>query len=139
MEWETEEATVTENDRSRQVGTELLFENDVVRVWRMRLAPGESCSPHMHANDHVLVYANPSKMEAREEGGDGVIRQPSDEGFVLYREVGADGLPADHWITNVGDTESTHYIVELLGESRSAVAQPPVHNGRVIPGMETDW
>jgi hypothetical protein len=128
-----------EQDRSTAVGTDLLFENDAVRVWRMFLKPGESCAPHMHANDHVLVYANPSLMEAREAGGDGVIRQPSDEGFVLYREVGSRGLPADHWVTNVGTEASTHYIVELLGPSRSKETAPAVHNGRVIPGHETDW
>ncbi|MCQ8835190.1 hypothetical protein [Streptomyces malaysiensis] len=127
------------SERDQSVGTELLFENDVVRVWRMYLHPGEACRPHMHAHDHVLVYANPSLMEAREQGGTGVIRQPSDEGFVLYREVGTAGLPADHWITNVGDEDSTHYIVELLGPSRSATSQPPVHNGRVISGHAIDW
>jgi hypothetical protein len=125
--------------RSQAVGNELLFENDVVRVWRMALGPGESIHPHMHAHDHVLVYANPSRMEAHEVGSDAVIRQPSDEGFVLYREVGQAGLPVDHWITNVGDEPSTHYIVELLGPSRAETALPPVHNGRVIPGTETDW
>ncbi len=114
-----------DQSRNQAVGTELLFENGVVRVWRMFLRPGESCAPHMHANDHVLVYANPSLMEAREAGRDGVIRQPSDEGFVLYREVGAEGLPADHWVTNVGTEDSTHYIVELLGTSRAKETQRP--------------
>lgn len=130
---------MSEQNRNQAVGTELLFENEVVRVWRMFLRPGESCAPHMHANDHVLVYANPSLMEAREAGREGVIRQPSDEGFVLYREVGTEGLPVDHWITNVGSEDSTHYIVELLGGSRTTMAQQPVHNGRLVPGQETDW
>jgi len=123
---------------SENVGTHVLFENDVVRVWRMTLGPGESSETHVHRHDHVFVYANPSFMEASVVGEPGVIRQPADEGFVLYREVGADGLTA-HRLTNVGDTTSTHYIVELLGPSRSTDAQPATHNGRLIPGEQTDW
>lgn len=124
--------------RNPNVGSEVLFENEVVRVWRMRLAPGEACQPHVHLHDHLLVYANPSRMLAHVEGSDETIRAPADEGWVFYREVGREGLEP-HWLTNEGDTVSVHYIVELLGPSRSAQTRPPVHNGRIIPGLETDW
>lgn len=120
------------------VGSEVLFENDRVRVWRLRLEPGATCEPHVHLNDHVFVYANPSHIRAFVEGQENSIRQPADEGFTFYREVGREGLDP-HWITNEGDTVSIHYIVELLGPSRSETAQPPVHNNRVIPGHVTDW
>lgn len=120
------------------VGTEVLFENDRVRVWRMRLAPGASSDLHVHLHDHVFVYANPSVMEAEIPNADPAhVRQPSDEGFVYYREVGAEGLPP-HRLTNAGDTVSVHYIVEMLGESRSATAQPAEHNGRLITGQPSD-
>jgi hypothetical protein len=127
-----------DDEPTTNVGTEVLFENDVVRVWRMALTPGASSEVHVHEHDHVFVYANPSRMRAREVGSDDVIRQPSDEGFVYYREVGDAGLPP-HQLTNAGDTESVHYIVELLGDSRSRTAQPPEHNGRVIEGETLDW
>jgi hypothetical protein len=35
---------------STKVGTKLLFENDRVRVWEMRLKPGESSERHTHLN-----------------------------------------------------------------------------------------
>ncbi len=123
---------------STNVGTEVLFENEVVRVWRMFLPPGASSEVHVHLHDHVFVYANPSRMQARVVGEPTPIAQASDEGFVYYREVGDTGLEP-HQLTNVGDTDSTHYIVELLGPSRSATAQPPVHNGRAIEGERIDW
>jgi hypothetical protein len=136
---ESVQSTMSEDPApTTNVGTEVLFENGVVRVWRMFLPPSASSELHVHLHDHVLVYATPSVMEARVEGEDEPIRQPSDEGFVYYREVGQGGL-APHRLTNVGDTDSTHYIVELLGESRSGIAQPPQHNNRLIAGMETDW
>ena len=37
------------------IGTALLFENDRVRIWEVRLAPGERGAPHHHELDHVLV------------------------------------------------------------------------------------
>lgn len=37
------------------VGTRLLFENDRVRIWEVRLAPGERGELHRHEFDHVLV------------------------------------------------------------------------------------
>lgn len=129
---------MSDEQPTTNVGTDILFENDVVRLWRMRLAPGESSELHRHLHDHVFVYANPSVMEAQVLGEPGRLRQPSDEGFTFYREVGREGL-TPHRLTNVGESESTHYIVELLGPSRSEVAQPPVHNGRLIPGHEIDW
>ena len=43
--------STTRGEVSRNVGSELLFENDRVRVWSMTLAPGESCEYHRHEND----------------------------------------------------------------------------------------
>jgi hypothetical protein len=37
------------------VGTRVLFENDRVRIWELRLAPGERSDCHEHTLDHVLV------------------------------------------------------------------------------------
>ncbi|MDI9980104.1 hypothetical protein [Rhodococcus sp. IEGM 1307] len=130
---------MTAQEISTNVGTDVLFENERLRVWRMRLDPGEACQVHIHKYDHVFVYANPSLIEATLlDGSDSEpLRQPSDEGFVYYREVGAEGLPP-HFIRNVGDTVSTHYIVELLGPSLSRETADGVHNGRFVEGREAD-
>lgn len=120
------------------VGNEVLFENDRVRVWRARLEPGEQLDPHVHFYDHVFVYANPSRMRAYLSDQEESVPTPPDEGFVYYREVGEEGLP-EHWLVNEGDTTSVHYIVELLEPSRSETAQPPQHNNRFLPGLPTGW
>jgi beta-alanine degradation protein BauB len=125
------EANVTTN-----VGTDVIFENEVVRVWRMKLAPGESSDVHVHRFDHAFVYANRSLMEVTFADGS-TLRQPSDEGLVYYREVGDEGLPK-HQLTNVGYTDSIHYIFEFLGKSRSRDAQDGQNNGRFIEGFESD-
>jgi hypothetical protein len=38
------------------VATRVLFENDRVRVWEMKLAPGERSAKHRHDLDYLLVF-----------------------------------------------------------------------------------
>jgi hypothetical protein len=109
------------------VGTEILFENDRVRVWEMLLAPGESCPPHRHVHDHLLLYAEPAEIRATFEGRP--VIQHVEHGCVAYRAVGDAGLPP-HSITNVAGTPSRHFIVELLGPSASDQPTALEHNAR---------
>ena len=37
------------------VGTKVVFENDQVRVWVLKLAPGERSAVHEHDLDHLLI------------------------------------------------------------------------------------
>ena len=37
------------------IGTKLLFEDERVRVWQVRLAPGEQGDVHRHELDHLLI------------------------------------------------------------------------------------
>ena len=111
---------------SRDVGTELLFENDRVRVWGMELAPGESSPYHRHESDYVYVYTTPSQISAHIPGEPEVARNYQ-ESSVQYTEVG-DGI--EHHITNAGDERHHQIIVELKGRSVSDTPQPAENNGR---------
>jgi hypothetical protein len=72
-----------QNQISTEIGTELLFENDRIRVWQMVLQPGEESPHHRHEADYVFVYTTPSRITAFLEG-----QEPStsdfDDGFVQY-------------------------------------------------------
>ena len=37
------------------VGNKLVYENDRVRVWELRLEPGEESPVHRHDLDHILI------------------------------------------------------------------------------------
>ncbi len=37
------------------IATKVLYEDDQVRIWDQRLAPGEATSPHRHERDYALV------------------------------------------------------------------------------------
>ena len=49
------------------IGTKLLFENSRVRVWEVRLAPGERGAVHRHELDHVLVQIHGDRIAVESE------------------------------------------------------------------------
>jgi len=44
------------------VATKLLFENERVKIWEMRLEPGEDGALHRHEHDHILVQIGGDRM-----------------------------------------------------------------------------
>jgi len=110
------------------VGTTVLFENDRVRVWEMVLDPGDTCAPHRHQHDYLMIYTTPSVIRATLDDGRPVA-QHVEAGGVAYRAVGQAGLPP-HQISNCGTETSRHFIVELLGANATQDPRALEHNGR---------
>jgi quercetin dioxygenase-like cupin family protein len=116
---------------SSAVGSAVLFENDRVRVWEMKLEPGEYCDYHQHHHDHVILYAQAGTMRGQELGqADWGITQDAEPGFVLYRTVGSSAPLKPHRLKNLSDVPVTHYVIELLETSPSETDEPWVHNSR---------
>jgi hypothetical protein len=94
------------------VGTRLWFENDHIRVWEVRLMPGERGPFHAHTRRYFWTVV---------DGGIG--RQRTADGTMITREyhVGdtnySDHSPEDptiHDFENAGDTPIRFTTVELL-------------------------
>ena len=49
------------------IGTALLFENDRVRIWEVRLEPGARGEVHRHDLDHVLVQIRGDRIAVESE------------------------------------------------------------------------
>ena len=49
------------------VGTKVVFENDVVRVWVLKLAPGERSAVHRHDLDHLLIQIRGDRIAVEPE------------------------------------------------------------------------
>ena len=49
------------------IGTEVIFDNDRVRIWRMHLEPGERSDVHRHDLDYILVLLNGDRIAAEPE------------------------------------------------------------------------
>lgn len=110
-----------------EIGTELLFENEVVRVWSMVLEPGQDSPYHVHRLDYLFVYVTPSTIAFTEKPGDVKETRQYGDGYVAYNSVG-EGMT--HQIRNVADVPHRQILVELKGEH---VKAPSSSNQRVGP------
>ena len=121
----------TKSDVPSAPGDTLLFENDRVRVWSMTLEPGGIFDFHQHHHDHVVIWPQAGRSQGQNLDDDQWgISQAAEESFVLYKTVGREQPLAPHRIRNLEDYPTTHYIVELLEPSPSAVELPWEHNSR---------
>ena len=49
------------------VGPGVVFENDRVRIWELRLGPGEKSDVHQHDLDHILVLVSGDRIAVEPE------------------------------------------------------------------------
>jgi hypothetical protein len=95
-----------------EVGTSLWFENERVRVWEVRLDPGESCAFHAHIRPYFWTCV--AGGIGRQRSSDGAIRVLGyDEGDTSFWQ-GSPAHPLIHDLENIGDTVLRFVTVELL-------------------------
>jgi len=98
------------------VGTKVVFEDDRVRVWVVKLAPGERGAVHRHELDHLLIQVQ----------GDRIAVEPEPDTQSPYSDYfDADVIPGMvtfvpaggvETARNVGDAQYLEIIVELKGD-----------------------
>jgi hypothetical protein len=49
------------------VGTKIVYEDDRVRVWVLKLAPGERSAIHQHEVDHLLIQVQGDRIAVEPE------------------------------------------------------------------------
>ena len=83
------------------IATKLLFENERVRIWEMRMPPGETGPPHRHDLDHILVQIAGDRMA--------VLPEPDSRG--PYREyLEADVVPGQSFYVGRGGVERARNV-----------------------------
>jgi hypothetical protein len=97
---------------SFKVGTRLLFENDRVRVWELRLAPGERSALHRHQADFVSVNLTRSQLRIEAQEDSRLVEDAP--GFTGYHAVVGSVV---HTVQNIGPTDHVEVLVELKGPS----------------------
>ncbi len=100
-------------DISSQVGTKLLFENDRVRVWDLRLEPGQSTGLHRHATDYFYVVIGGGTLQGADADGHREVPRTMQDGEVHFRTVADEAV---HDAINVGDNPWRNIVVELKNE-----------------------
>ncbi|QUS38075.1 hypothetical protein RPMA_03810 [Tardiphaga alba] len=100
------------NQNNGNVGTRLLSETARVRVWEIRLAPGERIGFHRHVLDYFWTAVTPGRARSHVEDGTIVdaVYSAGDTRHFVYGE----GESKFHDLENVGDTELLFTTVEFL-------------------------
>jgi len=97
---------------NHDVGTHLWFDNGAIRVWEVRLRPGERGPFHAHTRRYFWTVVDPGIGRQRTADGAMITREYS-VGDTNYSEHSA-GEPLIHDFENVGDTVIRFVTVELL-------------------------
>lgn len=95
----------------RKIGTSLWFENDHVRVFEVRLDPGERGPFHLHDRTYLWTVVDPGRGLQRFADGTFVVRDYA-LGETRYLELSS-VEPLVHDLENVGDSRLRFITVEL--------------------------
>ncbi len=101
------------------VGSRLLSENPRVRVWEIRLAPGQRWHAHRHVLDYFWTAVNAGT--SRQHTSDGTTRDVSYHAGETRHFAFAEGEYLLHDIENVGDGELVFTTVEHLDSANAAL------------------
>ena len=103
------------NEHNGRIGTDLVFENNSVRVWHMTLEPGEKMPVHRHVLTYFWTAITPGRFLQRTYDGT-TYESNYEAGLTHFYDVGK-GEFALHNLENVGDTTMIFCAVELKKES----------------------
>ena len=104
------------------IGTELVFEDAHVRVWRIVLEPGDEAPWHTHALDDTSISIAGDPIERLNANGtvDRIAVRP--RAFTRWHQS-----TDPHMLRNFGAARFANVIVELNGVPVSFDAGPPHH------------
>ena len=100
-----------EGDPVGNVADRILYEDDDVRVWEMKLEPGEATDLHTHEHDYILIIqsgdivAGVTQKDFPVDSFVGVI--PKEGNTVPVPKGGTE------WAYNVGEETYDEYLIEL--------------------------
>lgn len=94
-----------------EIGSQVLFENDRIKIWDLQIEPGKGHGMHRHRNDYVLVFIGDCRLRGVNQDGSTRFEQTMTDGTTLLRTI--DGEEDIHDAVNVGDAVSRNLIIEL--------------------------
>src|SRR5712692_11795570 len=104
------------------VGTELVSESDRVRVWTIRLKPGERVGFHRHVLDYFWSAITPGR--GRQHLQDGSTVEHAYRAGETRHETYRNGEFKVHDLENIGDSELVFATVEFLNSASAPLPVP---------------
>ena len=100
--------------RDCNVGTKMLFQDDLVRIWEFRLAPNARCHYHYHMFPYFFLNLTASQTQELDTQGNLLRHKPINHqtpGQCTF--VTRDNL-SSHAVLNVGSNVFLQFVVEFL-------------------------
>ena len=104
------------------VGSRLLSENERVRVWEIRLKPGERIGFHRHVLDYF--WTSVSGGRGRQHVHDGSTVEYTYQPGETRHETYGSGEFKVHDLENLGDKEMVFMTIEFLNSANQAMTLP---------------
>ena len=104
------------------VGQTLVSENDRIRVWTLRLLPGERIGFHRHVLDYFWTVLTDGR--SRSHFGDGTTTEAQYRAGDTKHLNYAAGEFMIHDLENIGETELVFTTVEFLHSANKALPIP---------------
>ena len=98
-------------DPMGDVANHVLWEDDVVRIWEMKLEPGEHSDLHHHAHDYYLVIFSGDQVAGvppKESGMEPFVGKVPEQGNTVAIPKGS-----TEWAFNVGSQTYHEILIEL--------------------------
>jgi quercetin dioxygenase-like cupin family protein len=105
------------------VGSKLLSENERVRVWEIRLQPGERIGFHRHVLDYFWTAVSGGR--GRQHVHDGTTVEYTYQPGETRHETYGPGQFKVHDLENLGDKEMVFMTIEFLNSANQPMALPP--------------
>src|SRR3984957_927340 len=109
------------------VGSELVSETDEVRVWTIRLKPGQRFGFHRHVLDYF--WTSVSGGHGRQHLMDGTTVEYSYQPGETRHETYGPGEHKVHDLENIGDKELVFMTVEFLNSANQPLSIPQAARG----------
>ena len=114
--WPAElQAEFDQADHNGIVGSVLVSETDVVRVWHLQLAPGARCNFHKHVLHYFWSCHTHGKARGWYDDGrvQDVVHTPGETKHFKF----AKGESFTHSVQNIGDTDLIFTTAEFIKDS----------------------
>ena len=89
------------------IGTEIVYENDRIRVWDMKVGPRGTKPWHHHKHDYIIISVTGGKVEIENVEGQSYIGEDK-IGGVIWQDAGQ-----KHELRNLTDAPYQNILVEL--------------------------
>ena len=107
---------------NENLGTRIVLENELVRVWEHRVAPGATGSLHLHRRPYFSVVIQGSKGDTLGPDGQVLDHFELTPGSVFW--FGEEHLPETHALSNISDDEIVIVTTEILSPGEGSGGSP---------------